>query len=218
MNKLLLFAVAVLCLSGCVDVNADIAMQSNGSGTLTLEYRILESFHGLGKLDGNEMYPIIPVGKTDFERSVKRIDGLQLVSFSTKTAKRDNQQDKGSQIVVAKLKFSTIDALVRFLDGAGQRAAYSKTNGNNRLSMVLWEKWEENGGIDSDLSGLAATVLKDYRFSLRFSPPKGAPQIRLSTTDGQVLNVGTVSADRITIPMSALIAEENGVQMEILWQ
>jgi hypothetical protein len=211
MNKLLLFTAAVLCLCGCVDVDADIAMQADRSGALTLKYRIPKSLYGLGELDGNEARPTIPVGKADFERSVKRIDGLQLVSFSNKTEKRD-------KAVVAKLKFSTPDALVQFLDATGQRAAYSQKNGISRLSMVLWEKWKENEEINADLSDFAASVLDGYRFSLRFSTPKGAAQIRVFDADGRVLYADAVSADQVTIPTSALIAEKNGVQMEILWQ
>ncbi|MDR1127390.1 MAG: hypothetical protein LBL06_04595 [Treponema sp.] len=211
MNKLLLFAVTALCLSGCVDMSADIAVQPDGSGVLTLEYRVLKSLYELGELDGNSARPIVPVGKADFERSVKRVDGLRLVSFSVKPEKGDAPQDKDDIVVVAKLGFSNLDALVRFLDGAGQRAVYSQENGNNKLSLVLWEEWE---GIDADLSDLAIAVLEGYRFNLRFSAPKGSAQIRCFTTDGRILNA---SAERASISTSALIAEKNGVQMEILW-
>ncbi|MDR0410731.1 MAG: hypothetical protein LBH75_01995 [Treponema sp.] len=214
MKKLLLFAVVVLCLNGCVSVNADIAMKSDGSGVLTLEYRILESLYRLGELDGNEMRPPIPVSKMDFERSVNRIDGLRLISFSAKTEAGRAPQDENAQVVVAvKLKFSTLDALIRFLSGTGQRVVYSQENGNNKLLMVLWGEWE----IDPDLNSLAVAVLEGYHFSLRFSIPKGTAQFRLISTDGVKLDLGVVGAGHVTIPMSTLIAEKNGVQMEILW-
>ncbi|MDR0784774.1 MAG: hypothetical protein LBE74_02680 [Treponema sp.] len=212
MKKLLLFAIAVLCLSGCVGVSADITVKPDGSGALTLEYRVSESLDGLGKLDGNETRPPIPVSKMDFERSVKRIDGLQLASFSTNIKK--NGAAQGAHVVTTvKLRFSTLDALVHFLSGTGQRAVYSQEGGINKLSMVLWEKWE----IDPDLSSLAAAVSEDYYFSLRFSVPKGAAQFRIVDAEGRNLNLGVVGVDRVTIPTSALIAEKNGVQMEIIW-
>ncbi|MDR0643729.1 MAG: hypothetical protein LBG05_02280 [Treponema sp.] len=216
MRKLLLFAGVILCLSGCVSVNADIAVKPNGSGVLALEYRVPESLDGLGKLDGNEMYPTIPVGKTDFERSIKRIEGLSLVSFSEKAEKRDPSYG-AYMVTTVKLKFLTLDALVRFLSATGQRAVYSFKNGINRLSLVVWEKWEENEKIDSDLLDLAAAVSEGCHFSLRFSVPQNAAQIRLVDVDGQDVDIGVIRADRVTIPMPALIVEKNGVRLEILW-
>ncbi|GHT76702.1 hypothetical protein FACS1894124_8630 [Spirochaetia bacterium] len=72
-------------LGSCIGMSADITIRRNGSGVLALEYRMSRELESLGKLDGNERWLPIPVGKADFERTTDRIPGLALKSFSSKT-------------------------------------------------------------------------------------------------------------------------------------
>jgi hypothetical protein len=64
-------------------------MRSNGSGRITLEYRVSNMAEAIGALDGNERWPTIPVGRADWERTVERFPGLSLVSFSRREGNKD---------------------------------------------------------------------------------------------------------------------------------
>ena len=48
-----IFIAIMLLLSSCMGVQADIALNSDGSGILVLEYRFSRLLESLGKLDGN---------------------------------------------------------------------------------------------------------------------------------------------------------------------
>ena len=71
----------VMLLSSCIGVNADMVVQANGSGSITLEYHVSQFLESLGKLDGNENWPLIPVGRADFAGG--RLVGI--VRLRTKT-------------------------------------------------------------------------------------------------------------------------------------
>ena len=65
----------------CMGVSSQIKLNADGSGTIKLEYRVALELENVGKLDGNEAYPPVPMGKIDLERSIARVSGLRLVSW-----------------------------------------------------------------------------------------------------------------------------------------
>ncbi|MDR1929448.1 MAG: hypothetical protein LBQ44_02355, partial [Treponema sp.] len=111
---LLFFAFCAFCLFSCIGTGADINLRQDGSGTLKLEYRMAKDLESLGKFDGNERWPPLPAGRADMERSVKRIEGLSLRSFSSR--------EEGKDLVNSfQLEFSNTEALSAFLDSTGQK-------------------------------------------------------------------------------------------------
>jgi hypothetical protein len=206
-----LFSIVML-LSSCIGVNADIVLRANGSGSATLEYRVSRLLEGLGKLDGNSNWPIIPTGRADIERTVKRIDGLKLVSFSAKEDERD-------ALYTIKLDFADTEALVHFLDATGQRATLTRDGAKTRLSLTL------TGGFpytDPDLLALFTTVSAPYSIALSFSTPTDAA-LSLSTATGNPLDTSdavVVSKGKkvsFTTPLPALLNHKDGAALDLVW-
>jgi hypothetical protein len=200
-----------LFFSSCIGIKTNITIRNNGTGTIDLEYRISRIAESLGKLDGNEGWPVLPVGKADFERTISRIDGLRLTSFSV----RDDEKDR---VIRAKMDFSRPEALIDFLDAPGQRAHLIREEKKHRLSLTL------GGGTqnqDPELMELVETVFRGYAIELGITFPRD-----ITLTDGSgrkidALPVGNVRETerniRFSSPMADLLLTKEPVLMEVLW-
>jgi hypothetical protein len=207
-------------LGSCAGVRADINVKADGSGTMTLEYRFSQTLENWGKLDGNEGFPAIPVGETDFRRSVPRVDGLKLRSFSSKKSSGTGESPKDNVIInTAKLEFAHTQALLGFLDAGGGKAVLVREQGKNRLSLTLMEK---NGGVDPDLLALFAALAEGFDFVFTMTLPSENAEISVFTSDRSPLALGNVSRNRSTVsfsaPVSDLLSAKEGVILEIVWQ
>ena len=151
----------------------EIQMRRNGSGRLVMEYRVSRMAESLGRLDGNENWPIIPVGRADFERTLARIPGMRLVSYSSS----EGAQDAVTSIT---LDYDNTDALMKFLDPSGTRASLRVENQSGRLSIILNEPVSSN--YDEDLLKLVRQVSASYGLSISFSAEGNSA---LSFTDGE---------------------------------
>jgi hypothetical protein len=179
-----LFSLLVLPFISCIGISGDISIRSNGSGKINLEYRIPQSLKTLGELDGNEGRQTIPTGRADFERTLARLPGTRLGSFSTKN-------EDGDIINRAELEFDRIESLLAFLDASGEGAVLGKDGGKNKLSLILLRGLTN---ADPDLLALIREVSGNYRFSLSFSVPGEAA---LECKDG--------AGNRAELPQSAKI-------------
>ncbi|MDR2069286.1 MAG: hypothetical protein LBP71_05400 [Spirochaetaceae bacterium] len=203
----------MIFFSSCIGISTNITIRQNGTGTLDLEYRISRIAESLGKLDGNERWLTLPAGKADFERTISRIDGLKLASFSS-------QEDEKDRVVKVKVDFSNPDALIGFLDAAGQRARLTREEKKYRLSLTL------GGGIrnqNPELLELTEAVFLGYTLDLGITFPREAVLTLADEGGGEVdaPPVGSIRWNgrniRFSSPMAALLTSKEPVLMEILW-
>jgi hypothetical protein len=168
----LMTTVAVMTLCSCLGVQADISIGADGSGKIAIEYQVSQMLESIGRLDGNERWPTIPVGKADFERSIARIPGLRLLSFSSKFVQRANGRDMVNK---AELEFRDVATLLAFLDSTGGRASYVRGNQQeaaNALRLVLME--HSTGIANADLLSLLKEISVGYEIGISLSAPKNA--------------------------------------------
>jgi hypothetical protein len=208
----LVLAVLVLFTS-CIGIKSGIDIRGDESGTITLEYRIARTLESMGKLDGNEKWPPVPVGRADFERTAARVPGLRVAAFSSRT-------EEGDLVNKVTLEFATLDALTGFLDPGGRTAALYREQGRTRLVLVL------GGGMgDANPALLELVRSSSEGYSLDFSltlPGDGAFNFIDST--GRSLEgppAGTVSVRGRTAafscPMGDLFASAEPVILEMRW-
>jgi hypothetical protein len=197
----------------CAGVTANIVIRRDGSGTVTLEYRIAQALESLGKLDGNERWLPVPVGKADFERSAARVPGLTVVSFSSKQTVRDT-------ICQVKMNFASLDALASFLDASGQRVTLVRDGGRTGLTLSV-------GGYginaDTDLLALVPVVTEGYALEFQFSLPAGA-SCRVLDVLGAAKTAPPAGALQVrgsqveyAVPLADILASAEPVILEILW-
>jgi len=152
---------AVLNFNSCIGLSMDIQMNRDGSGKLTLEYRLSRLLENLGKLDGNELMPSVPVGRADFERTIDRIPGMKISSFSVKDETKDT-------VYKAVLDFDNEKALLQFLN---PYASITRQGQSGTLKIILFDQLPS---YDQDMMELIAILSNDYDFSVSFSAPSNS--------------------------------------------
>jgi hypothetical protein len=195
---------AGFCLS-CAGVNADITLNPDNSGVLALEYRISKLIESLGKQDGNERWLPIPSGEADFERTLARLGGMKLLSFSS--------EDDGKDIVVAvKLEFTDMDALLRFLDASGEGAVFVRENASQKLTLTLSKG---GGGGSKDLEDLFARVSEGYRVNIGFTFPREGVLTAPDIEGGEIQPRGKKVF--CSYPIGRLLSAREAVNLEFRW-
>jgi hypothetical protein len=207
----------VVMLNSCLGASADITIKANGSGKIALEYRVSSMLESMGRLDGNEHWPTIPVGRADFERSVARIPGLSLKSFSAKEV-RNRSSGKSDLVTKVMLEFSHTDALLAFLDASGSAASLRQNNGKNTLRLVLLDPSnDDNGVIDNDFRSLMRQITVGYEIRVSLNAPRNAALavVPSSVSAAQIVSSGKKVS--FTIGLEELIGLEGGLALEIGW-
>lgn len=200
-----LLGILVLSLSSCLGVNSNVTIRQNGSGTIQLEYRLSRMFEALGKLDGNEKQLPLPVSRTDFERTISRVPGLQLTSYAT-------SQDQKDILIKAELSFANLDALTGFLDASGQSVRLANEGGNRAMGLVLVRGIKN---VDKDLENLVRTVFAGYTIDMRFNLPS-TPTVSTVGKIGQSAVTGTTA--RYTSPVTDLVLSPEPVELRLSWK
>ena len=204
---------AVLLLSSCLGMKTDIVLNSNGSGTVTLEYLVSKSLDALGKLDGNERWNTIPVGKADFERTLDRLPDMKLISFSAK-------EDEKNWMVSAKIEFKTIKALLAFFDASNMRSSFSGDANSGNLVLTLSEGMDTT---DPYLKQLLANICESYSMSMSVTFPKEGS---LQMTDAQGKPLSAIPEGKViskgkkvsfTFPVYDILTSQEGINAGLKW-
>ena len=214
MKKLLLLPVFILTLNSCLGISANIQMRNDGSARMALEYKLSRMAETIGRLDGNEKWPIVPVGRADWERTAARISDMRIVSFSS----RENEKDITNRVT---LEFANTEALLKFLDPAGKRASISRENNINKLNIILNEKVSSE--INPDLMDLIKQVSAGYKFNLTFSAQRNSS---VAFTDGSGKTITQPAGSNVTasgrtvsfdIDTAEIIDKKDGLGVSFSW-
>ena len=208
-------ALVVCGLVSCIGISSALTIRRDGSGRIELEYRISRELESLGKLEGNEGWPIIPVGRPDFERTAARIPGLTLHSYSSKIGGDD-------MIIQVSLDFADTGALLRWLDANGQRAELTREGGQNRLYLLIAE-----GRENSAAANLAATAgpasFETYAWEMRFNLGNST---ELTVADENRRDIGSIPAGwtlsggnraLFSAPMGDLLLQDRTLWLVVSW-
>jgi hypothetical protein len=199
--------VLFLGLSSCLAVNTDIVFNADGSGTIAMEYRMSLRLKALGEQDGNERWYPLPVGKADFERTLQRLPGLKLLSFSSK-------EDEKDLTVTVNLAFSDPGALTAFLDAYGEGAVY--TPGRLLLSLC-----KGSGKENRELESLFAEISSGYPVKIRLSlPEEGTLSIqdrngRPASPAAEIEANGKILS--FAAPLAEIFSARDGLSLDFRW-
>ncbi|MDR2375862.1 MAG: hypothetical protein LBD96_05420 [Treponema sp.] len=159
LQVLTVLSVGFLC--SCVGLRSDIVLNADGTGRISLEYRISRQFEAIGALDGNTGRPTVPAGRADFERSIKRLEGLTLSSFSSAEEGRD-------LVNKAVVSFTRLENILPLLDSGGGGATLSR-EGDRQLLRVRFDSARQD--IDPQLLALVEQLSLGYTIALSLSAP-----------------------------------------------
>jgi hypothetical protein len=210
---LIFLCLFLLFFSSCFGVSVDIAFDQRGSGDVALEYRISKALDALGRLDGNERWNTIPAGKADFERTMDRLPGMKLTSFSS-------GEEKNDLIIKAKMEFKDLNSLMSFLDASGLRSSFSGDARSGRISLTLNEAGAKNNpALEKRVSGIS----ESYSVKISMSFPDSG---NLKMTDGMGLSLADMPGSVInsqgkkvscSLPLYSVLSASEGINAEFLW-
>ena len=191
----------------------DITLNQNGSGTLALEYQISASLDSLGKLDGNERWNTIPLGKADFERTLDRLPGMKLLSHTSR--------EHGKNLVInAKMEFTDLSVLIAFLDAGGLRSSFTGDGSSGRITLTLSEGAEIR---NPHLDRLIADVSDSYSVMISMTFPKEG-SLNIADIKGQPLNAVPGSDIKpngkkvsLLFPLYGILSASRGIIAELRW-
>lgn len=197
-------------LQSCIGISSDVNIRAGGGGTIALEYRISKMLESMGKLEGNEKWLPLPVGRTDFERTVSRIPGLSLNSHSMDRTETD-------VVVKAELAFSDLAAMAAFLDSGGRTARLAAGGGPGAERSITLRLTEGGGNMDADLDKLVRTVFSGYALDLRFTLP-GVPTLTAEGSDAPGASSVSQRTARYAVPIYDLLAAPKPVDLRLAWR
>jgi len=214
--KILFVVILLAILCSCVGISMDISVRADGSGTTVLEYRVSRMAEALGRLDGNERWNTVPVGRADFERTMARLPGLRLASFSS--------SDNGTDIVThAEIAYNSFGDMLAFLEPSqsGSRASFVSENGVNTFTVILADAYAQP---DANLQALAAAVFSGYSLNFSLSVPGTASLILIDAagnkTDvppGSIRVIPRGKKVSVTMDMAELFGFSGGLGLKFIW-
>lgn len=184
MRKVLLACLCVCALCSCVSVESRLSIRNDGSGTLTLDYRIPRSAADLGRTpDKNAPVPL-PVEKADFRRAIAGVSGVRLARYSRRA-------DDENVTIHAVLAFKRIEDLAKVPSLRDAGLSLTEGGGVRTLTQVVagapgpLPEAESLAMVDSLLGGGSVTVVLQTPAPMTPGP------------------IGTLSADRRTLSWTA---------------
>jgi len=200
-------------LSSCIGISMDITLNRDGSGTIALEYMVSQSLESLGRLDGNERWNTIPVGRADFERTMDRLPGMKLLSFSSREFGKDLATN-------AKMEFANLRSLMAFLDAGGLRSSLQGDAASGRIFLTLSEGTaRKNPALDKLIADISVSYF--VRMSMTF-PTEGS----LNMTDAKGITIQALPESHIRtrgeqvsfdIPLYEVLSSTGGINAEFSW-
>ena len=186
----------------CIDSDARIGVNADGSGTVALTYTVSPLVMNLGSLDEDDPVLPLPVSEEDFIRTVAAIPGLELGDYTTR-------EDEDGVTITAELSFQSAGALNEFIGTEAGEFSLTGIEGSDRLRYVIYEAVED--GIAEESVTLARDFFSDS--FLRFTVDTPA--------DIRSANSGTISDNRrsITLELNTadLIVDNRDVIWEVTW-
>jgi hypothetical protein len=188
MRRIMLAGLCAALLCSCVGVESRLAIRNDGSGTLSLEYRIPRSIADIGRTPDARAPVPLPVEKADFLRGVAGVPGVRLARY-----RRD--ADGTSVVVRAEIAFERLEDLAKVPSLREAGLAFVESGGSRTLTQVVAGAPEFPPTAEG--IAMADSLLAGGSFTVVLQTPS-------SMTPGPV---GSLSTDRRTLTWTATAGE-----------
>ena len=177
MKHWLVGIITVLTLCSCIGLNTRIEINTDGSGEVTLSYRVSRLVLYLGTLDESQRFFAVPVSEKDFEELADRVDGLRLRSFGL-------EEDSGDVYVDARLEFDDVEALSGLFGITGDSSVtLAQQNGSSRYRHEIVRGYPD--GVDADSLEMIETLFRDYEVEFTLTAPRQITSANPGTSSGR---------------------------------
>jgi hypothetical protein len=203
MKRMLVIGAIVAALSGCLNVETEISLDDDGSGSIDLVYAIDRSFYELGVFDDSDVALPIPISEDEFREAVRLHRGLRLRRYR-------KREEENVIVVEARIDFESVAALSAWYGGSsdGEGAiSLSEEGGNTQWRQLLYP----GGGANDEIALALGESLQGFALSYTLRPP------------GEIVSAapGEISSDRrratVTVPLEQIVTATEPVYWNVRW-
>jgi len=214
--RLSLLLIILPLLNSCIGLALNIQMNKDGSGKLAMEYRISKMLDGLGALDGNDSMPAIPLSKADFEKTIDRVPGAKISSFSS-------TEDKKDTIIKVVIDYKDDQTLLALLDSTMGKVSLNRQGQNGNLNITLMDDPVDLSDYSEEVIEQVRVFFEGYDIAVSFS---GQDNSKLTITDknGNAIpnqsNAKTVLSGKkvsYSTGIMDLMEMKNGLKLQFSW-
>ncbi len=180
----LLIVLPLLMLSSCIGIESEFRFDADGSGTLSLTYRVSQMVKDIDASGDAHTLPL-PVSREDFQRAVAASQGLRLLSYQ-------RSEDEKDVTIRASLAFDRVEQA----DGVGKGGDFSLVQeGEAQVFRCVLSP----GGPppDQDTLELIRLLFQDYELSFVVRAPR-----KISSH-----SLGTLAPDERSVSYSIAVAD-----------
>jgi hypothetical protein len=203
MHKIALLCVAALFMVSCVGIDSRLSIRDNGSGTLSLAYRVSQSVAQLGLSTAGKPVIPLPVTRSDFERSLAQANGkVRLTKFS----RSENEKDI---TIAAELSFDSLESLSQ-VDAFHDADLKTGTDGSRRtFSQVIGRAMTTP--LTDESKRMIDALFTGYDLSFTFDAPRPI----------QNASLGALSSDKKTLTYKTsvkdILTAQSDVVLSLSW-
>jgi hypothetical protein len=203
MRKIIPLLIGTVLLVSCVDVQTQLSLRGDGSGTLVLAYSISRQLADLGRTGADLPAVPLPVEREDFQRALGGVPGLSLKSFT-------RAQNELEVSIRAEIGFSSLEALAG-VEAFKEMQVRVETAGSRHTLSVLLARAAE-GPVTEDSLAMVDEMFQGRMLTYVVHAP--APIISSSAN-------AQVSADRRTLTYAArmrdLVSLSEDLVLSVTW-
>ena len=189
MHRIAALCVAALFMVSCVGIDSRLSIRDNGSGTLSLAYRVSQSIVQLGLSTAGKPVIPLPVSRSDFERSLARTNG------KVRLSKFDRSENEKDITIRAELSFDSLIALSQ-VDAFQDANLKPGTDGSRTtLSQVIGRA--QSTPLTDESKRLIDALFTGYDLSFTVETPRPI----------QNVNLGTLSADKKSVTFKTTVKD-----------
>jgi len=193
----------IFLLSSCIGIESRIRISNDGSGQLTLKYRVSRLITHLESAETKGNVVPLPLSREEFERTVNNTDGLELMSYSRK-------EDEADIHIEAKVKFRSIEALSAMDNRNKNSFSFRSEQGKRVINQIIYAGSDGQAPTRDSLE-MMATFFSGYSLTFIFETP----------AEIYKYNLGELSADKRSvtyqISITEMLADTREKIFEITW-
>ena len=188
MTRWFIVILTVVLLSSCIGIESEILLRQDGTGVLTLSYKISQFRKNIDAGREEKQLPL-PVNEEEFVRTAEGIEGLRLTDI-------DEREDEENVYIRAELEFDSVDA-VNALGRAGQIGISLENQGNTNTFRQVIFAGQEGEEITEDSLEMIETFFQGYDLVYAITVPS---QVKSHS-------LGDLSADGRTVTYTITVPE-----------
>jgi len=173
--KSILALSASLLLISCIDIDTRIRFQENGSGSISMTYRVSHLVVDLGK-GGEAAWSVpLPISEADFRRSLDGVQGVRLTRFSRK-------EDEKDIIIQAEMSFDKIESLSGIESFRSSQPTLTRSGDVMSYRQIILQADKEP--VSEDSLAMVDALFTGYGISYTIETPAPVRNPGMGTLDG----------------------------------